>query len=169
MARKKLTVAIHATRVIACTTAGNPRAVGVEFAKDENAARFQVKGRREIVVWYKPSNTITYSFNLVVALFSLQWYAHLEFRSLSKKYITLIDFDAIWHWSRLPSERKRHLCCLDFSGVGTNPLRLNFPFTSNKIASSSLYHSEGPQTSKFLGTVLQYRFLNKGGPLAMRV
>lgn len=55
LARRNLTVAIHATvtRVITDTKSGKPRVVGVEFANEENGPRFQVRAKKEVVIWYK--------------------------------------------------------------------------------------------------------------------
>jgi len=54
LARKNLTVAIHATvtKVLFDTTSPQPRAIGVEFGRKDGGERFVAYAKKEVVVSY---------------------------------------------------------------------------------------------------------------------
>jgi hypothetical protein len=54
LARKNLTVAIHATvtKILFDTTSTRPRAIGVEFGRKEGGERFVAYAKKEVVVSY---------------------------------------------------------------------------------------------------------------------
>ena len=54
LARKNLTVAIHATvtKVLFDTTSTQPRAIGVEFGQKDGGERFVAHAKKEVVVSY---------------------------------------------------------------------------------------------------------------------